>query len=349
MTIQEYLDKITKSYKSGITSQQLYQGFLKILVESSAPDVDIREGPAKAACGTPDFVVKKGDIPVGYIEIFNIDMPLDIQGNTIDLDLCMNSLENLIFTNYLEFQLYRNGVLKSFASIAEINNGRIISKPEDHQSAEVLVKEFCSYQRVPIGSALNLSKTMANKAQLLACIIENAIIQDEKENKNQDSETTNTTLKARFTVSRNVLVRDVSPKDFADIIAQTISYGMFAARLYGPVMENFSRQKAAELIPEPNLLLRKLFQYLAGHDLDDRIIWIIEDLAEVFGTTDLATLLNDFKETAIQDDPFKHFHENFMDEYDPKSRENRSEFNKPEPIVAFIAEAVSNCISSKRF
>ena len=79
---------------------------------------------------------------------------------------------------------------------------------------------------------------MAGKARLLAHVIENALIQHEQNSKNQNSPTTNS-LKERLVASRYVLIRDVSAKDFADIIAQTISYGLFAARLYGHGIADF--------------------------------------------------------------------------------------------------------------
>ena len=350
MTIQEYVNRITKRYRSGIIIEQLCREDLKTLIESSAPDVVIANGFLKTACVAPDYIITKNNTPVGYIEILPIDRPLDSQGNNKELDLYKNSLTNLILTNYLEFHLYRDGVLTSFVSIAEIQNGKIISKPGNNLSAEALIKAFYSYKRVSIGSPLNLARRMAGTAKLLARVIENAIIQDEQESKNQNSETTNTTLKARLAVSSYVLICDVSPKNFADIIAQTISFGMFAAQIYaGPGIEDFSRQNVAELIPLSYPFLRRLFQYLAGQDLDDRISWIINELATVFRATDLPTLLDDFKKDSSQDDPFYQFYENFLNEYDPKLRESREEFNKPEPIVTFLAQAVDDYISSNRY
>jgi hypothetical protein len=180
---------------------------------------------------------------------------------------------------------------------------------------------------------------MAGKARLLALAIENALI--------QDSTTTNP-LKQRLAASRHVLIHDVSPKDFADIIARTVSYGLFAARLYGSGIADFSRQMVPELIPESHLILRQLFQYLASDDLDVRIEWIIDAFADIFRTTDLATLLEDLGKTGRQNHPVIHFHENFLVEYDPELRKNQGESYATEPIVRFINQAVDDCISSQQ-
>lgn len=66
---------------------------------------------------------------------------------------------------------------------------------------------------------------------------------------------------------KDILIHDIIIKEFADIYAQTIAYGMFAARLHDPTLENFARQEAAELIPKSNPFLRKLFGYIAGPDI----------------------------------------------------------------------------------
>jgi hypothetical protein len=63
--------------------------------------------------------------------------------------------------------------------------------------------------------------------------------------------------------------------------AQTIAYGLFAARCTDPDNKDFTRQNAAYLLPKTNLFLRKLFNTIAGPELDDRIAWLVDDLAQV--------------------------------------------------------------------
>ena len=65
---------------------------------------------------------------------------------------------------------------------------------------------------------------------------------------------------------KQILIHDITPQGFADVYAQTIAYGMFAARLR-PYLGNFSRQEAAELIPKSNPFLRKLFGYMQAQIL----------------------------------------------------------------------------------
>ena len=116
---------------------------------------------------------------------------------------------------------------------------------------------------------------MAGKARLLSDIIEKVLSSDET---NQED----STLKDQMLAFKEILIHDITPQGFADVYAQTIAYGMFAARLHDPTLDTFSRQEAAELIPKSNPFLRKLFGYIAGPDIDDRIKWVVENLSEIF-------------------------------------------------------------------
>ena len=98
---------------------------------------------------------------------------------------------------------------------------------------------------------------------------------------------------------------------------------MFAARLHDAASDNYTRQKAAELIPKSNPFLRKLFQYIAGYDLDDRIKWLVDALADIFSATDIVELLKDFGKATHQHDPMIHFYETFLSEYDPALRKSQ--------------------------
>lgn len=113
---------------------------------------------------------------------------------------------------------------------------------------------------------------MAGKAILIKDILANALF----ENKDQK-----TNLYGQYEAFREQLTRDIKIAEFADTYAKTIAYGMFTARLHDRILDDFSQQEALELLPKSNPFLRSLFGYIAGPDLDERINWGIDDLAEV--------------------------------------------------------------------
>ena len=135
---------------------------------------------------------------------------------------------------------------------------------------------------------------------------------------------------------------------FADIYAETIAYGMFAARLHDKTRGTpFSRQKALELLPKSNPFLRALFTYIAGYDLDNRIAWIIDDLADVFQACNVAKLMEGFGRLTGQNDPFLHFYESFLAAYNPDRRKLRGVWYTPEPVVNFIVRAVDEVLQTE--
>jgi hypothetical protein len=153
---------------------------------------------------------------------------------------------------------------------------------------------------------------MAGKAKLLAIVIENALNADLNPNDLTAQEDANNTLRDQLKAFKDILIHDITPKEFADIYAQTIAYGMFAARLHDPDLKTFSRMEAAEQIPKTNPFLRKLFQYVAGYDLDNRIKWIVDALADIFRATDVRALISKFGKNTKQEDPIIHFYETFF-------------------------------------
>ncbi|MEX1013528.1 MAG: DNA methyltransferase, partial [Candidatus Paceibacterota bacterium] len=267
MTIQEYVDQLNRRFKTGISREHSYRGDLQSLLGDLLPDLLTTNEPKRSDVGAPDYILTKGKIPVGYIEAKDIDDP-DLSGkkkNKEQFSRYKDGLPNLIFTDYLDFHLYREGEPITTVRIAEVQDGQIVGKPENYGRFEDIIKDFGTHIGQTIRSANKLSKMMAGKARLLADVIEKALNADaESDIKKSDrvNESANNTLREQLSAFQTVLIHDIGAKEFADIYAQTIAYGMFAARLHDPTLDTFDRHEAAALIPKTNPFLRKLFQYI---------------------------------------------------------------------------------------
>ncbi len=77
------------------------------------------------------------------------------------------------------------------------------------------------------------------------------------------------------------------------MFAQTLAYGLFAARVHTPVSKEFSREMAAYNLPKTNPFLRKLFSEIAGVDMPETIDWAVDDLVELLNRADMAAVLKD--------------------------------------------------------
>jgi len=340
MTIKEYLENINKRYKTGISREHAYRGDLQLLLESMVPDVLVTNEPARIKCGAPDYIITRENIPVGFIEAKDIGIDLSHKNLKEQFDRYRNSLNNLIFTDYLDFHYYINGKFVSSVKLADLHDGKIVVLRENFSRFTDLITNFCLKTGQTITSSKQLAEMMASKARMLSDVLERSLENDDLEN--EDS-----SLKDQMLGFKEVLIHDIGNKEFADIYAQTIAYGMFAARYHDPTLENFSRQEAAELIPKTNPFLRKLFNYIAGPDIDDRIKWIVDSLADVFRATDVQALMIDFGKVDKKEDPVIHFYENFLAEYDPSLRKARGVWYTPAPVVNFIVRAVDDILKTE--
>ncbi|SEB96931.1 N-6 DNA Methylase [Maribacter dokdonensis] len=341
MTIKEYVEVVSKRLQSGISREHSYRGDLEILIRTLVLGVEITNEPANVTdCGNPDYVITKGKIPVGYIEAKDIGKDLKSKSYKEQFGRYKKALDNLIITDYIWFQFFQNGELVHEIKIGEIENNSVKPIPKNFSKFENLIKDFSTHIGQTIKSSKKLAEMMAGKARLLQDILERAITSDEETKEN-------TSLRGQYDTFKQILIHDLKPKGFADIYAQTLAYGMFAARLHDPTLDDFSRQEAAELIPKSNPFLRKLFGYIAGPDIDERIVTVVDNLAEVFRATNVEQLLHNFGKATQMHDPIIHFYETFLAEYDPKLRKARGVWYTPEPVVNFIVRAVDDILKTE--
>jgi predicted helicase len=340
MNLNQYCQILNTRYQTGISRELTYRGDLQTLLSTLLPDVLVTNEPARIACGAPDYILTKKDIPVGYIEAKDIGNDLNNKAFKEQFDRYRASLNNLIFTDYLDFHFYKDGNFVTKIAIAEIQNGKIVALPGNFDTFTGLVKNFAATISQSIKSPTKLAEMMAGRAKMMADVIEKSLNEDDKQENNS-------ALKGQMQTFKTVLIHDITNRAFADLYAQTIAYGMFAARYHDPTLPTFSRQEAATLIPKTNPFLRRLFQDIAGFDLDDRLVWIVDELVQIFLASDVAEIMRNFGTRTKQEDPVIHFYETFLAAYDPALRKARGVWYTPEPVVNFIVRAVDDILQTE--
>jgi hypothetical protein len=335
----EFLTEVATIYKTSFAREHAYRPALQKLFNELSEDVRAINEPARVEVGAPDFVFLRGDIPIGHCEAKDLDADLKVmKGYAKDQKRrYTEGFQNLIYTNCLDWRFYREGELIAEITIADLLMG-IQPRPERFDALEAMLRDFIAQSPQSITSSKRLAERMAGKAILIKDVLARSLMQD----KDQDTELTN-----QYKAFKQHLIHDITLEDFADIYAETIAYGMFAARLVDPTPQDFSRQEALELLPKTNPFLRSLFGYIAGPDLDYRLSWIIDDLAKVFQATRVDTIMERFGSTTQRNDPFLHFYEDFLAAYNPKKREVRGVWYTPEPVVDFIIRAVDDVLKTE--
>ncbi len=344
--LKQYIDELNKQYKTGIAREHSYRPALKDLLQSLLPKMVVTNEPAHFECGAPDYIIQreKDHLPVFFVEAKDVnDNDLDGRnknGHKEQFDRYKQALDYIIFTDYLDFHLYEHGEFVDSVRIAETKGDKIVGIAEEEDKFVAMIQHLGSSGIQRITSAPRLAKLMAGKARLLANIIETAM-NDETQSYENDN------LKGQYNAFKDVLIQELKVGDFADIYAQTIAYGMFAARLHDDTPEDFSREEAARLIPKTNPFLRQIFNNLAGNDLDERIAWVVDDLVTVFQATNLQKLMANYSRDKLHHDPLIHFYEDFLSEYNPKLRKSKGVWYTPQPVVCFIVRAVDELLQKE--
>ena len=283
-------------------------------------------------------MVKNGVLDVGHIEAKDIGVSLKKAEKTAQMGRYFQALGNLILTDYLEFRWYVQGELKLSAALGTIDkNKKIKVDQEGIQEVDQILKQFLLAKVPQITTPKDLAKRMASLAQLMRDAIKTALNDVDKGG----------TLREQLESFQRVLIKDLTVEQFADMYAQTICYGLFAARCNTDNVQTFSRETAAFKLPKTNPFLRSIFGQIAGPDLDDRISWAVDNLARILQQTEMAEILKNFGKRTRREDPVVHFYETFLAEYDPKMRESRGVYYTPEPVVNYIVKSVDYILKHK--
>lgn len=345
MDIATYIKSINEQFRTGIAREHSYRPMLQQLLNEMLDSLVVTNEPARIDCGAPDFIIssKKTNNPVFYIEAKDID-DRDLDGrkeNKEQFNRYKKSLDHIIFTDYIDFHLYENGEWVRNVRLAEVHGDKIDLCKDNVEDFKELINHIASTQPTPITTAKRLAEQMAAKARILASTINNAFRIAESEGEQEDA---NRQLQGQLKAFRSVLINDLTTEGFADIYAQTVAYGMFAARLHDNTPNDFSRQEAANLIPKTNPFLRNIFQQIAGYDLDERIAWVVDDLVNIFLATDVQKVMKNYKKKGQHHDPMIHFYEDFLSAYNPLLRKAKGVWYTPLSVVQFIVRAVDEIL-----
>ncbi len=335
---KDYIDKIEKTFQLGTATEHSYRPYLMAWVESALPRCFIQNEPKRQKFGAPDLMIcSDSGLPVAFIETKDIGHN-DLEGKTVNkdqFDRYKDNLTSVIFTNYLDFYFYQNGQLVDSVSIGTLDGNCIAPNPEAVEKFKSLLFEAIDSKLQTIHSASRLAQLMAQKAIMLAQAVE-LYLNDSELDKN------NSLLFNQFEAIRQSLISTLNINSFASIYAQTIVYGLFAARLYDEEPYDFSRYKVPYVIPQSNPFLKGVFNDLAGVYLDKNVVWIVNDMVAMFKATDVKQIMDSYMR---QDrDPLVHFYEDFLNVYNPKEKDDMSVWYTPPAVVSFMVKSVNQIL-----
>ena len=347
---RDYIRELQGNIALGNATEHTHRPALKTLLESVRTGVIATNEPTRIACGAPDYSVSLDGLTVGYVEAKDVGASLESierdgdranpsTPNGRQFRRYRNDLPNLLLTNYADFRWYVNGEFRASASIARYGDGGKLTALDGAAiaDADALLSAFFARTPEPVASPERLAARMAQPTRMIREIVKAAF----------KGERASADVQGLYDATRQTLVEDLSVGDFSDMFAQTLAYGLFAARVNSDAA-SFHWKSAAYGIPAANPFLRQIFNMMAGINSEyEPFIGFVEDLSQLLANADMDAILADFGKRGVRQDPIMHFYETFLAEYDPELREKRGVYYTPEPVISYIARSVDHLLRER--
>lgn len=354
--LKTYLADLSKITNRGDATEQSYYSTLKDLFEEAAKQknrkIDITTLPKRTEAGNPDFRVWDGKHKhMGYIEAKVPEENLDKIERSEQFERYRSTFPNVLLTNFYEFRLYRDGELVNNVQIGRPFVARTLGAIAPLENAGKFIQiltQFFDFSVPSLTSAKSLALELAKRTRFLRDQVIREELKPEAETKD---------LLGFYEAFRKHLIASLSEEDFADLYAQTITYGLFIARHRFDTTPNlldqrkfgkaFTRELAYELIPPTLGILQDVFHFLSSSKPPKQLQVIIEDIAEVLASANLKKIEEEFFHAKRGRDPIVHFYETFLAHYDPAKREQRGVYYTPEPVVSYIVRSLHHILKEE--
>jgi hypothetical protein len=343
--LRNYFKALTDVARQGDAREESFYSCLENLLREVAAStgrsqIHVTTLPKETEAGNPDFRLWNGqDRIIGYIEAKKpAEQNLDSIEASEQLKRYRHTFPNLILTNFFEFRLYRNGqtvdrvlaarpfVLSELAMTPPVEKGDELLK---------LLDQFFGFSLARVFTAESLAIELAKRTRFLRDVVAQEL---------RLEDTAPGALSGFFEAFQTYLIGTLTSEDFADLFAQTITYGLFAARTRAG--DGFSRRAAFDNIPHTIGVLRDLFRFISLDDLPEQLAWTVDDIAEVLSVADAPGILDRFYHEGKGSDPIVHFYETFLAQYDTEERERRGVYYTPEPVVSYIVRSLHGLLKT---
>jgi hypothetical protein len=291
-TMKEYLRNINEKLLEGDATEHTYRPVLESLLKRLGKDHAVTNEAKRTKVGAPDFVIRRKIgktelLPIGYIETKDIGVDL-VKLEKEEQIVRYLKLENLLVTDYVRFRWYVDGKFRREAILATLDKRRWQARKGGAEDVLELLTLFLAHEPIPISKPEELASRMAGLCRVIDKIIVEAF-------KAHEASELLVGLKDAF---ERTLLPDITNEQFADMFAQTLGYGLFAARISHfnehPGRE-FLRSEAAKEIPKTNPFLRKLFDTINSTEIEEEpFIGFVDDLTAVMNHADIGTILQHF-------------------------------------------------------
>jgi hypothetical protein len=331
-----YLDRIFDTERRGEAREESFYPHLLDLFEwygehRGLRDLRVTLIPRKTQSCLLDFQVMRGERIVGYVEAKRPGADLGLISEWEQVRRYRRTFPNLLLTNFREFRLYRDDALA-----VQADAGRLVDGPE--RFLEVL-DLFTGFYPPPSGTASMLARQLASRTRILAERIHGLLERDTE--KSSD-------LAGFYQAFSEYLLAGLDLPQFADLYAQTLAYGLLAARWRVP--GEFDRRVAAESIPPESGILRDVFRFISLAEPLPEVGWIVDEIVGLLAAAPVRDMLDRYYRGAEQRrgrDPVLDFYQTFLRHYDPDLRKRRGVYYTPPELVSYVVRSVDRLLRTR--
>jgi hypothetical protein len=285
-----------------------------------------------AQIGRPDFAVSVDRLLCGYIELKAPGTGTDprrYKGHNKQQWDKFKHLPNLVYTDGNEWALFRTGEVVRQVRFAD---DLTLVGPGGLDAASVadlgnLLTDFFQWQPIVPRTAKQLAELLAPLCRMLRDDVLDAIA------KRSDA------MRSVAADWRRYLFPEASDAVFADSYAQTVVFALLLARSDGS--DTLLLDQAVKQLTGSNSLLARALEVLTDSQLADDIGASLGLLQRVIRAVPTGTM------THGRRDPWLHFYEDFLAEYDPKLRKDAGAYYTPVEVVQAQVRLVDELLREK--
>ncbi|TMF41992.1 MAG: hypothetical protein E6I32_19180, partial [Chloroflexi bacterium] len=140
---------------------------------------------------------------------------------------------------------------------------------------------------------------------------------------------------------------ETSISEFADITAQVLAAGLFAARYYHTGSEPFQRRSFDSTLLYKSDFLRQFFEAINETcPQDEALCSAVDALIDLLAAADMESIRAHLQVICYKD-PLTYFYEAFLQHYNPRLRAMRGVYYTPRPVVSYMVHSIDYLLRTR--
>jgi len=339
-TVQNELEHSGRTFLQNLLTQFSDPYKIEIIHESKRD---------KKGRGAPDFKFLLDGTDIGYLENKKVGEDLDQVLKSDQIRKYKTLTDNLLVTDYLRWiWIYKDQVVKDIRlceqsfldSLAGSKSKNTQLDQQNCDNLSQLINDFLSQKPQPIIKARDLAEKLSKPTRIIKEEIQ-VIIKNDTENDK------NSRILGTFKVFQTEISESITPEDFADAFAQTLTYSLFLTKITQVSNEKLTLGNIASLTPKSFALIKDILAFIDEIEDYPDLKPYIERIFHVINHTESSEVVIDLQQNKDEfEDPYIHFYENFLTVYDKEKRKELGVWYTPKPVVRSIINNIHEILKT---